>query len=440
MKKIAIAVSVVALGSLAMAVPAVGGVVNTTTYGVTEEQGDNSSPSVRPSVSGNGKFVVFSSSAQLKSADTNSVSDIYLYDRTTDVLKLVTKGRNGGAANDDSDAPVISKDGKRIAFESDASNLVAKDTNDSSDVFVVATSGGPFSRISVSSSEKQGNDHSYSAGITATGKAVVFESYASNLVTADANEFGDIFVRNLATAKTRRVSVKKDGTEGNGDSYDPAIDPKGLFVSFTSDADNFVGNDENGCSDVFTAHNLKVARASLTNTPELTESNSCAYDPSHSAGCILVGTKSVCTATVVFTSDSDNLVSNDTNLTEDVFMRSAGVTTRISLDTDENQSGLFEASGSPSISANGRYVAFVSDAPWNGSTNATGDVYLRDRQAGTTTLVSWGQNGAGNGDSFEPAISADGKWVTFESMAYNLYSVPRSSNLTVDIFLRGPLF
>ena len=442
MRKLCIAATVGAALALPMTAPVQAGVV-TTTKAVTEEQGNSVQPALYPSVSGTGKLVVFQTSAQLVESDTDSFSDIYLWNRSTQVFQRLSVGPGGVAPDDDSGSPVISQDGKRVAFDSTATNLVANDTNDARDVFVRFLESNTTKRVSVSSSEQE-TEFGFDSGLPAiskTGKLIAFESYAPNLVSGDTNDFGDVFVRNLGSGTTRRVSVKSNGTQANGDSYYAAIDPLGLFVSFSSYADNLAGTDTNASSDVFVHHNGKTTRVSVNNNGA--GANSYSEDSAVTSKCRTIDNKSVCNATIAFTSGATNLASNDDNDTEDVFVRSLGKTKRVSIDSDEHEGDLFDPSGHPSISSNGRYVAFWSDAdltPTDNDLNGFGDVYVRDRQTATTRLVSLGPNGqAGNRLSEQPAISADGRWVAFHSTATTLDTLG-ADNLTFDIFLRGPLF
>ena len=439
MKKLGSAATVLALAALTMSAPSHGGVASTTKP-VTKELGDR--PALLPSVSSDGRLVVFETESQLVESDVDSYSDIYLWNRSNQSFTRLSVAPGGAAADDDSGSPVISQDGKRVAFDSNATNLVANDTNEARDVFVRYLETSTTRRVSVSSAEAQAEIGYDSAlpSISKTGKVIAFESYAPNLVSGDTNDYGDVFVRNLGSGTTRRVSVKSNGTQANGDSYYAAVDPLGLFVSFTSNADNLVGTDTNESSDVFLHHNQKTSRVSVNSAGG--GGNSYSEDSALTSKCRTVDNKSVCSATVVFTSDASNLVGGDDNHAEDVFIRSLGKTRRVSINSDEDEGGQFESSGQPSISNSGRYVAFASEAdlsPAGNDVNGFDDIYLRDRTSGRTSRISIGPNGPGNLHSQEPAVSATGKWVAFQSLSTTLDST-FEDNLTFDIFLRGPLF
>jgi Ca2+-binding RTX toxin-like protein len=137
-----------------------------------------------------------------------------------------------------------------VAFESDASNLVSGDTNGRGDIFVKDLQTGTTKLISVASDGTQGNGHSNNPSISASGRYVAFEG-GSNLVNGDTNGYGDIFVKDLQTGTTKRISVASDGTQGNDGSYYPSISADGRYVAFESWASNLVSGDTNGAYDIF---------------------------------------------------------------------------------------------------------------------------------------------------------------------------------------------
>ncbi|NMG21975.1 calcium-binding protein, partial [Brasilonema bromeliae SPC951] len=165
-------------------------------------------------------------------------------------LTLVSVADDGTQGNNYSRKPTISADGRFVAFYSAANNLVAGDTNNSSDIFVRDLLTGTTTRVSVADDGTQGNNNSSNPAISADGRFVAFDSTASNLVAGDTNNTSDIFVRDLLTGTTTRVSVADDGTQGNGFSYTPAISADGRFVAFESSASNLVAGDTNNISDI----------------------------------------------------------------------------------------------------------------------------------------------------------------------------------------------
>ena len=337
----------------------------------------------------------------------------------------------GGGAQADgrSFVPAISADGRFATFYSDASNLVAGDTNSARDVFVRDRQTGETTRLSVDSAGAEANDDSFEPAVSADGRFVAFSSSATNLVAGDANDANDVFVRDRQANTTTRVSVGVAGATANGGSDSPSISGDGRLVAFTSAATNLVDGDTNNQRDafVFDRQTGVTIRASLSFTDEQPILDS--FTPELSAdGRILV-----------FTSYASNLVTFDDNEGSDVFVRDlqAGTTTRVS-----EYTGGFQAEGDsmrPAISADGRYVAFDSDA-WNlvwGDTNDVFDVYVHDRQTGATTRVSVDDSGGqSDGASFRPSLSGDGRYVAYHSEASNLVSGDTNGAADVILFDR----
>ncbi len=290
-------------------------------------------------------------------------------DRQTGAIEVVSVSSDGAHGNGRSYEPSISADGRYVAFESDATNLVPGDTNGSNDIFVHDRQTGVTERVSVSSDGAQGNQYSYYPFISADGRYVAFESRATNLVPGDTNISYDVFVHDRQTGVTERVSVSSGGTQGKNNSQHPAISADGRYVAFMSYASNLVPGDTNGTYDVF------------------------------------------------------------------VRDQQTGVTERVSVSSDGTQGN--SISYAPSISGDGRYVALSSYASnlVPGDTNGTSDIFVRHRQTGVTERVSVSSGGTqGNGDSRVPAISADGRYVAFESDAS--YLVPGDTNGAWGVFVR----
>ncbi|MCI0637403.1 MAG: hypothetical protein L0206_26320, partial [Actinobacteria bacterium] len=151
----------------------------------------------------------------------------------------------GAQANDASDQPSISANGRTVAFRSFASNLVPGDTNGEGDVFVRDLKTGATTRVSVDSTGAQANASSTGQSISANGRTVAFRSFASNLVPGDTNGEGDVFVRDLKTGATTRVSVDSTGAQGNSNSDSPSISASGRTIVFVSEASNLVPDDTN---------------------------------------------------------------------------------------------------------------------------------------------------------------------------------------------------
>ncbi len=166
-------------------------------------------------------------------------------------IKRVSVDSSGNEANDSSSAAAISGDGRFVTYSSSADNLVEEDTNEVRDIFLHDLETGTTTLVSVDSAGSQGNDASGSASISGNGRFVAFSSDADNLVEGDANERGDVFVHDVQTGVTRLVSVSSTGEAGNGVSGNPAISADGRFVAFSSEADNLVAGDTNEAGDIF---------------------------------------------------------------------------------------------------------------------------------------------------------------------------------------------
>ncbi len=421
---IAVAVLILALPTTAMAA------VTTTRVSVASGGAQASDVSWGPSVSADGRFVAFASAAtNLVLADANGFNDIFVYDRLLGTTEIVSVPWPGALANGDSSWPSISADGRFVVFDSLATNLVGADGNGASDVFVHDRLLGTTERASVKSGGGEANGDSAVAVISADGRFVAFRSAASNLVSGDGNGLQDVFVHDCQLGTTQRVNVNTDGTEANGDTLVPAISSDGRFVAFVSSATNLVGGDVNLAPDVF-VHDCLLRS---------TERVSLATGGAAGNGNSLSASVSADGRFVAFASAANNLVPGDNNGAPDVFVRDRRLGT-----TDLISASLIGTvgdgwSGGPAISSDGRDVAFWSRATnlVAGDTNNREDVFVRDRFAGLTDMVSVASDGTHSNDlspaSSAPRISADGRDVTFDSRAWNL--VPGDTNNQADVFV-----
>jgi Tol biopolymer transport system component len=292
-------------------------------------------------------------------------------------------------------------------------------------------------RASLTSSGGQANGNSpdltegESASISVHGRYVAFTSLASNLVGGDSNGVVDIFVRDRKTGTTQRVSVSSEGEQANGASNMPSISATGRYVAFASAASNLVKRDTNGRGDVFVHDRVtgKTVRVSLR--MDGGQANNYSYDPSISADGLQVA----------FVSAATNLVAGDTNLDQDVFVRNLAdkTTERVSVSSSGEQTNVGRRSLHPSISADGRYVAFdseannlVDDDPTLNSFN----VYVHDRVSGTTEINDPYLSHIGTefqyieGGGF-PSISANGRYVAYHLFAADVDGV-RGTHVYLD--------
>jgi Tol biopolymer transport system component len=207
-----------------------------------------------PDISADGRYVVFYSAASdLVSGDTNGVLDVFLRDTQTNTTTRISVASDGTQANGNSLNPAISADGRYVVFQSDATNLVTGDTNGKSDIFLHDTQTGTTTRVSVDSSGTEGNNPSHNPAISADGRYIAFDSAASNLVSGDTNVAYDIFLHDTQTGNTSRVSVTSAGSQSTAyeNSNSPAISDDGRYVTFFSNASNLVSGDSNVASDIF---------------------------------------------------------------------------------------------------------------------------------------------------------------------------------------------
>jgi Tol biopolymer transport system component len=210
--------------------------------------------SYHPQISDSGRFVAFTSDASnLIGGDGNMTTDVFVHDRKNKKTVLASVAGNGTQSNNVSHFPAMANNGS-VAFPSFASNLVNNDTNVDWDVFVHNIRSQKTRRVSVGNAGGEGNGSSGFFGppkISAEGKRIAFDSQASNLVAGDTNGNVDVFLHDRANRTTRRVSVQFDGTQGNGAAFVGNLASGGRFISFRSSSTNLVGGDTNALNDVF---------------------------------------------------------------------------------------------------------------------------------------------------------------------------------------------
>lgn len=403
-------------------------------------------------ISATGRYVVFSSDASnLVDDDTNGHRDVFLRDRDTDVDGIydepgavrttrISMGYDGSEPNSDSWEVSISYNGNYIVYSSDASNLVTNDFNGSRDVFLYNRLAGTTTRVSMadSSTTLAGNNSSDHPFISGNGNFIAFRSAANNLVAGDTNNATDIFVRERLTNRTYRVSVDTGGIEGDDDSYAPTLSETGRFVAFGSIATNLDAADGDAIRDVF-VHDRTLGTTTLASVATSgTKGDLDSYTPFISGN----------GAFLVFASQATNLdeINPDTNGFADIYVRDLVYleTTRVSVSFFGIES-IGGNSYSPSISSDGRYISFASEAfnldvtlPDN---NGRRDVFLHDRQlalegiydVGLTSRISLAYDeGESNGWSFAPMVAPYGQHVAYVSEASDL--VAGDTNNHWDVF------
>ena len=396
-----------------------------------------------PAISADGQVIAFTSSAtNLVPNDTNAVPDVFVHNRATGTTVRASVASDGTEANGNSAAPAISADGRYVVYQSSATNLVAGDTNGQTDVFVFDRQTSATTRVDVPTGGGQATGAASTApAISADGTSVAYQSAATNLVAGDTNGLPDIFVTDrTGSVTTTRVSMATGGTQATGPatpaatagSQVPAISRDGRFVSYTSSATNLVAGDTNGVTDVF----VTDRQGTLTTTRVSVASGGGQALGGGSTSSSISGDGTV----VSFSSDA-TLVAGDTNGATDVFAhdRSGGTTTRVSVPTGGGQA-TGGPSGFPSVSADGRFVTFDSTATnlVSGDTNGEADVFLHDRLSAATTRVSLATGGGQtNAGSVFAKVSDGGRYVAYASEATNL--VLGDTNNTSDIFVTDRL-
>jgi flagellin-like hook-associated protein FlgL len=335
------------------------------------------SNSYNPSISADGRYVAFQSSAtNLVAGDTNFTYDIFVHDRVTGSTTRVSVDSAGAQAAGQSYEASISADGRYVAFQSSASNLVAGDTNATDDIFVHDLQTGTTSRVSISTSGSEANGQSLNPVISANGRYVTYQSIASSLAAGDTNGTNDIFVRDLVLGTTTRASISSAGVQGNSHSYNPSISSDGRYVTFEAFASNLVTGDINSASDIF-------VRDLLTGTTQLVSKDAGGGSADGgSTNAWISGDGRY----VAFQSAATDLVSGDTNGVTDVFVRdlSTGATTRPS--TNKNGVQGTAASTLPVLSSDGQYVVFQSTAAnlTGGDSNGASDIFFNPRDPNAT--------------------------------------------------------
>jgi Tol biopolymer transport system component len=344
---------------------------------------------------------------------------------------LVSADPQSLPGNGRSEAPTVSADGTCVVFQSLATNLTPGiSQNYISNIFLRDLQTQQTSWISAPSSGSQPNGLSSLPDVSATGRFVVYGSQASNLTPQDSNGTSDVFRYDRTTGQTSLVSINSFGVQGSAGSGGPSVSMDGTLIAFLSGSDNLAANDQNLAQDAF-VHDITTG---VTERISLSTAGVEGVNATNDAAISGNGRY------VAFESSSPEFVVNDTNVVSDIFVRDrqTGITTRVSV----GPAGVEATGGSwgPSLSEDGRYVAFTSFATnlVSGAVRGTLACYVHDQVSGLTTLVSVDSNGVPANSICEDAqISADGRHVTFSGMASNL--VTGDTNKTRDIFVHDRL-
>jgi len=345
------------------------GTTERVSLGWQEQEADGAS--AWPEISADGLSVVFASTAtNLIDGDINEVEDVFLVDLQSGAIELVSHSASGGQANAASSHPVISGDGRFVAFVSAATNLVSGATTGLEEIYLYDRLYDSLQWVSTPRVGSVNDGLSEEPAISADGNWVAFSSTSTHLVPDDSEGWRDIFLWNRNSNALERVSVTQTGAGAGSLNYAPALSADGRFIVFWSFASDLVVGDTNGMIDIFLSDRLTgvVQRVNLSTTGEQALGGP-SNEPTISADGRFV----------VFRSGATNLVPNDTNSKRDIFVRDLqGTTTRVSVDSYDNEAN--DHNYSPAINADGAAIAFYSDAynlvvePLE-DLNGTGDVF-----------------------------------------------------------------
>jgi hypothetical protein len=387
------------------------------------------SASTGSSLSSGGRFVAFDSTAtNLVAGDTNGKKDIFVRDLLAATTTRVSVSTAGTAANGDSDQASISPNGRYVAFQSAATNLVPGDTNGKADIFLRDLVKNTTTRVSVADGGAQltGGDSSLPT-VSGDGTEVVFLTDATNAVPGDTNAKPDVFIRNVNAGFTERISVTSGEAALTAGGASPSMSSNGRYVVFDSTTTQIPG-DTDGSTDSFlrdrvlgTTEVVSIPNAGgLSNQP-------CQFPTvSDNGRYVAFQTKATGMTPVADSAETDAFVRD----------RTTGTTKLVSLtDGDQPASG---GGATPQISADGSKVAFSSGSGdiVAGDTNGTTDLFVRDLSAGSTVRASVKTLGGQlSGLSFSGAISPDGSATSFTTLAEDGYSA--DTNNTFDVYVRS---
>ncbi len=322
-----------------------------------------------PTVSSNGRYVVFDSAAtNLVVGDANAKQDVFLHDTQTgetvrvSTPNLANQATLGTEAFGISSLGCVSDDGRYVGFQSYAPNIVTSDLNLASDIFVHDRQTGVTAKISQHTDETPGNLFSDSCAMSSDGKIIAYYSAASTLVTGDTNVATDVFVHDLNTDITTRISVDSAGNEGTGGSAtSPQISGDGRYVTFYSTFSNLVSGGSSGFAEIF-VHDRNTGATTRASAPNLLDQGTLGTQADNDGSYPSISDNG---RYVAWGSNATNLVLNDTNDKWDIFVydRVTGRTARANVDVSGNQMETIYVSDWAGISGDGRYVNFYGSYP-----------------------------------------------------------------------------
>lgn len=388
---------------------------------------------IATSISSDGRWVAFMAETTGEALVPQPVAPEWqAYARDTVGLRTwrVGVGAHGEAANAAVEWPKISADGRHVVFRSRATNLVAGVQDGRLHIFVQDLVTQVTELVSLSSQEVLSNDDSFTGAPSADGRFIVFASRGSNLVPNDTNAAGDVFVRDRLRGTTERVSVSSSGGQGNGESFwGPSLSQDGRYVGFASEASNLVAGDTNGTTDGFVRDRALGLTERISVGPHGEQAS---YGNVYWNSVVLNATGRY----VLFETPA-RLTADDVDSSNDVYLRDR------ELDTTELISGPFPVSSrasyasTPSISDDGRYVAFCTMETFDPTDTFGRDVYVKDRLNGVFAQASVTSAGELTyGDTSDAMISGDGRYVAFSDWSIDLLTdEQRVADTQFNVFL-----
>jgi WD40-like Beta Propeller Repeat len=374
--------------------------------------GDTQTPGA---ISADGRFVTFNSFYRLLPQDQNRFSDVYVKDTVTGRLELISVPDDGSSPRKASAGQGISASGRYVTFWSHDRHLVPNDTNGTGDAFVRDRRLGTTVLVSLRSDGVQADGDSFPRAISANGRFVLFSSYARNLLPPTITAEEPLYERDMLTGVTRLVSQTPDGTRA-GNPQHASVSANGRFVVFAAYPEGIYLRDVwRGTTSLLTVGFDGSPANDYSDEPQISPDG----------------------RFVVFSSLASNLVPDDTNRFRDVFLLDRLDRTTELVSLSNKDLAVRGPSYFPSMSKDGRYIAFTSDGRNLVAAETGQDVYVRDTVAGTTRLVSKTVDNTPAGGSVDPTISADGRFIVFSSYASDV--VAGDSDDVVDVFVRGPL-
>ena len=413
--------------AVALPVPGFTELVSQSSAGV---QGDQDSE--MPAISADGRFVAFVSFAEnLVPDDTNQATDVFVRDRllgTTERVSVSSAGRQGDGNSgllDLMGGPSISADGRFVAFSSEATNLVTGDRNNNADVFVRDRQTGTTTRVSVATGGAEANAGGTEPAISRDGRVVAFVSFSDNLAP-DTNFTGDIYLHDRQTGTTELISKAFDGGNANSESFSPAVNADGRFVYYTSFASNLVaGDNEDGSVDAYLFDRQTGTTAAITQSPA---------GFAHSSAAGISGDGRFLT----FTTQDTTFVTPDANgFFEDAWLVDRVTGQRVLLSVNDAGVQGDDSTFAGAVSDDGNLVVLVSRATnYAGTPQAQENVYVRDRAAGTTRIVSVGNDGLpGDFPSLQGTMTPDAGVFAFMSRS-STFQPESQSFFASDVWVR----